>query len=179
MSCERALSQLKGVAVSKPGRDAWLFEELYDSLIAVDTSSRVEPTRFRGVYLLFSSAKPREITESILKYRTHSATRVVLASKALYSSSKTTVLSVIKELVESTGARSLRLFYKTRGEGESVISREDIFELLRSLNVFSTPSSKQALALESIDHLFIISLGNTLSCGLRCVLIAPLFESIF
>ncbi|MEM1873190.1 MAG: hypothetical protein QXS85_05020 [Acidilobaceae archaeon] len=173
MPSESTLPQLRGLAVSKPGREAWLYEELYDALVAASLSSRVESTRFKGVFLIYSDASPREIAESIAEYKTHTATRVLLASMTLARPRREELERAVRELLEASRVARVRLILKPRGLGEGLVSERDIASMLELLGARVDPGSRAVLAVESVDDLFLITLGTTRSCGFKCILVSP------
>ncbi|MDM7275515.1 MAG: hypothetical protein P3X22_005280 [Thermoprotei archaeon] len=163
---------VKAIAVSKPSREYWLEEELLDALIAGDESVRVERTKFPGVLLVLSERlNAHKVSSLASKMEFSFMSRLVPASRVLKGPGKGEVFSVILELLGGAPRAPLRVIVTVRGHGKRVVSPEEVSSQVSSLGFTVSRRAGRALAVESVDDLFIIAYGITRVCGLNCTLL--------
>ncbi|MEB3779847.1 MAG: hypothetical protein GSR85_06420 [Desulfurococcales archaeon] len=159
------------IAVSKPKRDTWMEEELLDTLIPWDPNAQIKPSGFPGVLLVYTKLDPYQLGRIISSGYHAFVKRVVPAQRCLISPSRHDLLREIEEIVMKYRPGRIRLSTSIRGTGKTIITHSVIEEFLRGLNVVIYRKSKTMLCIESVNELFIITLGEARFCGPDCIMI--------
>ncbi|MCX8195916.1 MAG: hypothetical protein N3F67_02415 [Acidilobaceae archaeon] len=168
---------LKAIAVAKPQRESWLTEELYDLLLPLDEEARVERSSFRDVLLVISARlSAAQISAAALRQEFSFMARLVPALLIVKASRSEEVLEAIRRVAPRG---PVRLMVSLRGRGKGVASEEAIAGSLRSAGVQLDRRAAEAIAVESVDELFVISYGITRKCGLSCTLLVITGPSAF
>ncbi len=163
---------VKALAVSKPSRDYWLEEELLDAFIAGDEGVKVEKTRFPGVLLVLSERLDAHRVSSLAsKIEFSFMSRLVPASRVLMGPSRGELFNVILELLEGAPRTPLRVMVTVRGYGKNISGSEEVSSHVSSLGFTVSRRASRAIAVESVDDLFIVAYGITRVCGLNCTLL--------
>ncbi|MEB3773486.1 MAG: hypothetical protein GSR86_00995 [Desulfurococcales archaeon] len=165
--------RLSGIAVSRPGREAWLADELLDTILPHDPDARVLETRYRGVFLLYSSLEPVD-TARIVSRGVHSfMKRYTPAMHTLESPSREGVEGLVYRLLEVLDASAVRLIVSLRGRGKRLGGRSLIEELVRRHGIALSRRARHLIIIESIEDLLIAASGITGSCGYDCITVVP------
>lgn len=174
MPSSRVLPQLvKAVAVSKPRRDTWLVEELLDAFIVWDEGVRVERTRFPGVLLVISEKlDPQSIVRLASRLEFSFMSRLVPATIAVEVENLNQLLEKLVEVIGGSGVHEFKLQAVVRGDGKTVVSESQLRAALEKMNFRVAGNARKVLAVESIDRLFVATLGEVRKCGYNCKLIA-------
>lgn len=173
MSTSRLLPHLvKAVAVSKPRRERWLVEELLDVLIVGDENVRVEATRFPGVLAVLSEIlTPYDISRLARRLEFSFMSRLVPAVIVKEVSDLRELMETIAEVLGKRGLAEVNLIATIRGDGKKVVTEGKLRDLMMEIGYRFSRSSPTTLAVESIDRIFIVTVGTLRKCGLGCKLL--------
>jgi hypothetical protein len=164
------------VIVAKPKRQSWALEEAWDLAVLAHPEGRAEATRFPGVILVYTPDRDAAHF-SVIAARGERGfiQRIVPAEHCIEASSRREVLELVasaaRKLASSLNVREVRLFFAVRGEGKRILGESDVVEALTRAGLTSSRKAKAALAVESVDNLFIVASGITYRCGNTCTLI--------
>ncbi len=159
---------LRGVAVSRPGRGSWLADELLDTLIPWDPEARVVETRFPGVIAVYTTLDPGQLARIISRGYHSFMKRLTPAMAMVEARGWSDIEALIRGLLTGPPGR-VRLILATRGVGKSLAGRGRLEDLVRSLGFTPSRGARMALAIESLDGLFLGAYGITSPCGPDCV----------
>jgi len=167
-------NRVSGVAVSKPGRESWLMDEVLDTIIPHDPGASMVETRFKSVFLVYSSLDPVNLAR-IVSAGYHSFMKRFVPALSVFR------VGVFRELEDrlssilaNTNLGHVRLITALRGKGKSIASRSLIEGIVRGLGLKPSRRSSKVIDIESIDDLFIIAYGITRYCGPDCILVYPI-----
>ncbi|MEM0497142.1 MAG: hypothetical protein QXR22_02955 [Acidilobaceae archaeon] len=164
---------IKGIAISKPKRESWLIEELYDALIPLDESVIIEKTRFQGVLVILSDRlDARTISRAASKAEFSFMSRLIPALVVLVASSRSDIDNAITRLLDGLTRNNIRLIANLRGSGKNLYSKRELTSKIESLGFKVLSRASRVLVIESIDNIVVLSYGNTRRCGLNCILLS-------
>ncbi len=163
----------KGIAVSTPGRESWLADEVLDTLIPLDPEARVEETGFRGVLLVYSRLDAWDAARAVSRGYHSFMKRFTPAVYTTKASSMGDVEGLIIRALEDLPRGPIRLLVSVRGEGKAYAGRSMVESLARSLGFTPSRRARMVLAVESVGDLFIAASGITGTCGPSCVTVLP------
>ncbi len=169
MSSEEYLSLCpKAIITSKPKRESWAYEELWDTLFEIDPNLKVVRSKFKGVYLVYLSSNPLEIYNSFTRY-THAFISTVVPSLLCKNVNelKGEISSLIACVRSFFGFKSVYL--KLRGR--SKVLQEYLPEGLRVVDI--PRDLEKTFVLEGIEDIIILSIGEFRSCGPGCHVLRP------
>lgn len=158
----------KVVITSKPKREAWAYEEIWDTLFEIDHEVRVVKTMFKGVYLGYLKGSSLEIFNSFTRY-THAFVSTVIPSLVCVNETSlrtkiSSFISCIDEIYNLDG-----IYIKLRGQSK-VLEKY----LIKNLKILESPKKlRKILVIQGINDIIILSLGEFRSCGPRCHVLKP------
>ena len=158
MSAGRCPSLL---VTSLPGRDSWAFEEIGDTVIAADPLARVEATRYRGVFVVFSSRDPYEISSKFVLY-THAFVAWVLPVLGCFRDLESLARSAPRP------PRPASLEVRLRDPLKRQLSEGAVVRALAGAGVELSKGSELVIFVESLDDLLLLSYGRKVPCGPSC-----------
>ncbi len=164
------------VIVAKPKRQSWALEEAWDLAVMAHPESRAEPSRFPGVILVYTpDGDSRRLSIMAARGERGFIQRIVPAEICIAGAEKNDVVNAVESIIGRKsalmGEGRLRLIVSVRGEGKRVVDKRAIEEIVASKNLRIDRNARVALAVESVDSLFVIALGITRSCGPSCLLV--------
>lgn len=164
-----------GIAVSKPGRESWLVDEIADSILPRDPGARIERTGFDNVVAIYSEViPPHELPRLVLRMEQAFLKRLAPVEECVRPGSPGELDRFISGFLASRGVKELQLWVYIRGSGKEIASRGRVERLVRSLGIELGRGATTVFDLESLNEVFTLSLGITRKCGLDCVLILPM-----
>ena len=149
------------LVTSLPGRDSWAFEEASDTVLSADPRARVEATRYRGVFAVYSSKDPYYISSRFALY-IHAFVAWVLP-----------VLGCFRDLGEL--ARSaprppepVSLEVRLREPLKRRVGEGAVVRALAEAGLRPAKGSELVIFVESLEDLLLLSYGRKVSCGPSC-----------
>ncbi len=173
MSTKELLSSCpKIIAIAKPKRTKWCYEELMD--LATFMGGEVHYTNYEGVFTITSNIEiPLEnILTGIRIYKFAFAKRLVLVMECAWSRDET-LNAIIKILDKFNKLSNIKVIMAQRGASKKYINKNDIKNIMKNKRLFYNKKSNIVLDIEGIDNLIAISFGPSISCGFDCMLVLP------
>ncbi|MET1101577.1 MAG: hypothetical protein ABWW69_03765 [Pyrodictiaceae archaeon] len=163
----------KAIVTSKPGKEHWTLEELWDTLYEIDDTVDIKETRYRGVFLVFTGKTSVYDLAGAFTRKFHAFIRsVVPALICLRRSDLDALINSIDTLLKPISG-PLRVIFRIRGPLKKYIKPEVVEELLRRKGIEVHDSSAEALVIEAVDDIVILAAGSIGSCGDSCIIIIP------
>lgn len=162
------------IVIAQPGRRGWALEEAWDLAATVSRGHiLVKESRFPGVILLFArGSSPLDVSRAAARMEFGFVQRIVPSVSCFKASSEGEVLEKLRDVLRSLRpAGKYRVFLSLRGSGKSIVGKSRVEELLRSTGVVPARGSSRGIAVESVDDVFIFSIGIIRACGSRCILL--------
>ena len=174
----------KAVATSKPKRETWMIEELYDTLIGGGLDAEIVKTRYPGVVLVYTNAEPARLSKIVYSSyhafmkRFTPAMSLVHIEELHSELAHTIVINNINSHIDNIirlGARryGVNLIVALRGVSKDYVDRRLIENKLLSNNIHTSRRSNIVLVIESVDQFIFIASGITRYCGPGCVTMSP------
>ena len=173
----------KAVATSKPKRETWMIEELYDTLIGGGLYAEIVKTRYPGVVLVYANIEPARLSKIVysnyhafMKRFTPAMSLIHLETRSKLSYS--TIIDEINKHIDNTirlGAKKhgVNIIVALRGISKSYIDKQLIENKLLSSNIRANRRSNILLIIESVDEFIFMASGITRYCGPGCVTVSP------
>lgn len=156
------------IAVAKPRKDSWLYEELLDFAFIIGGDTRVEKTRFPGVFSIYSSLDARRLSRMVARMEFSFMKRLVPSGLCLVEPELSELLEGVRSLLGGFRGEAI-VSVAVRGRGKSIASEGSIERTIAGMGVRKSKKSRFMVAVESVDEVFIASFGTTGYCGYDCV----------
>ena len=172
----------RAVATSKPKRETWMIEELYDTLIGNGLEAKIVKTRYPGVVLVYTSLEPEKLAK-IVYSNYHAFMKRFTPAMSLLNPSKSVNNLTRRFLAElqshldniiSLGAKNtgVNLIVSIRGDIKYHINRQLIENIILDHNMPINRRSNIMLVVESVDSIAFIASGITRYCGPGCITVS-------
>lgn len=165
----------KAIVTSKPGKEHWALEELWDTLYEIDDTVDIKETRYRGVFLVFTGKTSVYDLAGAFTRKFHAFIRsVVPVVICLRKPDLDVLINSIDTLLNLKSISGpLRVIFRIRGSLKKYIKPEVVEGVLRRKGIGLHDGSAEALVIEAIDDIVILAVGSIGSCGDSCIIIIP------
>ncbi len=177
------MSLPKAVATSKPKRETWMIEELYDTLIGGGLHAEIVKTRYPGVVLVYANIEPARLSKMVYSNYHAFMKRFTPAMSLIHIKNQdeilhSAIINGIDEHLNNTirlGAKKygVNLIVALRGVSKSHINKQLVEDRLLRSNIRTNRRSSIMLIIESVDEFVFIASGITRYCGPGCVTVSP------
>ena len=165
----------KAVVTSKPGKEHWALEELWDTLYEIDDAVDIKETKYRGVFLVFTGKTSVYDLAGAFTRKFHAFVRsVVPVVVCLRNPDLGVLINSIDTLISlKSMSGPLRVIFRIRGLLKKYIKQEVVEGTLRRKGIVLHDGSTEALVVEAVDDIVALAVGSIGSCGDSCIIIVP------
>ncbi len=164
------------IAVSKPKRVRWCYEELAD--LAAYLEGEVEETGFPGVCTVYTRRRVIDSIDDALRlYKFSFAKRVVIPWSCVKEQGELTeilenLFNILRNIYIEKYSE-VRLIVSLRGRSKQYLPASTLHKLLVEHGMRGDRRSRLVLAIEGLDSIVAVAFGRERSCGYDCLLVRP------
>jgi hypothetical protein len=168
----------KAVVTSKPKRERWALEEIWDTVFEIDYTCKVYETKFKGVYIIETKADPVTLAKAFMRYTHAFISTVIPSTTCIKISESERLLELLGSIIERTLSNmKVKILLRLRGRSKNLV--ESLTRSLSKFNIVETPQYNHTfLVIDGVDDLIFISKGVFHSCGPRCYVLFPIEECL-
>ena len=158
----------KAIITSKPKRESWAYEELWDTLFEIDPNLKVVKSKFKGDYLVYLNSNPLEIYNSFTRYA-HAFISTVVPSLLCKN------IDELKEEISSL-ISCVKSFFDFKNVYLKLRGRSKVLQkyLPGDLRIIDIPKNlEKTFVIEGIEDIIVLSMGEFRSCGPGCHVLRP------